>query len=213
LVGLVGACALAAVALARADAKFIFLDLQPNANHKLVDDLHETPGTNLVNLGQGEQTLMGVPFKIGEKIIHLKGAHVPKAPEKVEGIKVGEKFDRLHILHTTGYGEGSEPPVEDGTEIGAYVVHYADGATERLPIRYGEDLRDWWDWPDRPNVTRAKLAWTGTNKAAEVYGRMIRLFRVEWTNPHSEKEVKIIDFTSKATECDPLLVALTLEKK
>src|SRR5262249_34261894 len=128
--------ALAWVTAARADLRFSFIDLQPKANQKLADDLHDTTGNNLAKVPMGEQTLEGVKFKIGEKMIHLKGAHALGAPEKVEGIKLGAKFDRLHILHATGYGDG----VADGTEIGAYVVHYADNTTERIPIVYGEDL-------------------------------------------------------------------------
>jgi hypothetical protein len=207
-------CSVMALALstaARAETKFTFIDLQPRANQKLADDLHESQGNNLAKVPTGEQKLADVPFKLGEKMIHLKGAHSPSAPEKVEGIKVGAKFDRLHILHSTGYG--NDPAVGDGTEIGAYVVHYADGATERIPIVYGEDLRDWWVMPDKPAVKRAKVAWEGTNAAAEGMGTKIRLYRVEWTNPHPEKEVATIDAVSKGLECDPFLIALTLEKK
>lgn len=203
--------ALAFVAGARADSKYTFVDLQPKANQKLAEDLHETQGNNLSKVPTGEQKLADVPFKIGEKMVHVKGAHSPAAPEKVEGIKVGEKFDRLHILHSTGYG--NEPAVDDGTEIGAYVVHYADGTTERIPIVYGEDLRDWWVSPAKPDVKRARVAWEGTNPAAEGMGAKIRLFRVEWANPHPDREVATIDVVSKGLESDPFLVALTLEKK
>jgi hypothetical protein len=131
----------------------------------------------------------------------------------VEGILVKAKFDRLHILHSTGYGEGMETPFEEGTEIGAYVVRYDDKSTERIPIVYGEDLRDWWDWPDRPETKRAKVVWTGSNTASENNQRQIRLFEVVWTNPHPDSEVATIDMESKDTVCDPFLVALTLEKK
>ena len=211
LAALLCSLTLLAAASARAAAKFTFVDLQPKANQKLADDLHGSEGNHLRNVPQGEQKLKEVPFKIGEKLIHLKGAHAPDAPEKVEGIKVDARFDRLHLLHSTGYG--NEPAVEDGTEIGAYVVHYADDTTERIPIVYGEDLRDWWVSPDKPEVKRAKVAWEGTNPAAEGMGTKIRLFRVEWTNPHPEKEVASVDFLSRNTECDPFLVALTLEQK
>jgi len=203
--------ALALSTPAPAESKYTFVDLQPKANQKLADDLHESQGNNLAKVPTGEQKLADVSFKIGEKMVHLKGIHSPAAPEKVEGIKVGAKLDRLHILHSTGYG--NEPAVNDGTEIGAYVVHYADGTTERVPILYGEDLRDWWVLPDRPAVKRAKVAWEGTNAAAEGMGAKIRLYRVEWTNPHPEKEVATIDMLSKGLECDPFLVALTLEKQ
>jgi hypothetical protein len=198
--------------VAGADAKFTFVDLQSKANHKLADDLHGTEGNHLANVPKGEQTLAGTRFRIGEKMVHLRGEHAQDLPEKVEGIKVDATFDRLHILHSTGYGEGGGP-LADGTEIGAYVVHYADNTTQRIPIIYGEDLRDWWISPERPDVKRATVAWTGTNPAAEGSGQKIRLFSVAWDNPHADKKVASIDFISKGTECDPFLLALTVEKK
>ena len=44
-------------------------------------------------------------------------------------------------------------------------------------------------------------------------GAKIRLYAMVWTNPHPDKPVAAIDFQSAGTECDPFLVALTLEKK
>jgi hypothetical protein len=205
--------ALAAAATA-AEPTFVFVDLQAQANQKLSDDLHNSEGNNLAKVPQGEQKLGETRFKIGEKMIHVRGtAGAADAPLKVEGVPVNAKFDRLHILHSTGYGEAMNEPFADGTEIGSYVVRYADKSTEHIGIIYGEDLRDWYDWPDRPDVKRAKVAWTGTNAASENNQRQIRLFEVVWENPHPDKEVATIDVESKETVCDPFLVALTLEKK
>lgn len=207
-------CGLALLAAAAAaEPKFTFVDLQPQANVKLADNLSRTlEGNHLGNVPQGEQKLGGTRWQIGEKFIHLRGQNVPDLPEKVEGIKVDASFDQLHILHSTEYGEGMEVPFAESTEIGAYVVHYADKSTEKIPIVYGEDLRDWWDWPDRTSLKRANVAWTGTNPAAESAQRQIRLFSVTWTNPHPDRTVATIDFQSSNTDCDPFLVALTLEK-
>jgi hypothetical protein len=202
------ACAARATA---AEAKLTFIDLQGKANQNLSEDLHEAQGNNLENVPRGEQKMAGTSFKIGEKMIHLKSEHVEDAPEKVEAITVDGTFDRLHILHSTGYGE-VEPLMEDGTEIGAYVVHYADKTTERIPIVYGEDVRDWYDW-NRIDVKRGKIAWTGTNAASEGNQRHIRLFALDWNNPHPEKTVATIDVESKVTQCDPFVLAITLEKK
>jgi beta-galactosidase len=145
-------------------------------------------------------------------MLHLRGQHAADAPEKIEGIKIDTEFVRLHLLHSTGYGE-AENPVADGTVIGEYVVHYADDTTARIPIVYGEDVRDWWVNPARSELKRAKPAWTGTNAPAEANMAQIRLYSVAWENPHPEKKVRTIDFVSKKTECDPFLIALTVEKK
>jgi hypothetical protein len=190
---------------------FKFVDIQPKANHALKEDMGaDYEGNNLGNLPQGEQKLEDTPFKIGEKMIRLKGNNDETLPEKVEDIKVDAKFEKLHILHSTEYRVGEDA---DDKEIGAYVVHYADKTEERIPIVYNEDLQDWWGYPGSPEVTRAKVAWTGNNTAADNFGDdiKIRLFDLTWTNPHPEKEVATIDFTSKETMCKPFLVALTLE--
>jgi hypothetical protein len=198
-------------AAAAADPKFTFLDLQPKGNHRLAEDLHGTQGNHLGGVPQGELKFEGSRWKIGEQMIHLRGENAKDAPEAVEGIKVGAKFDRLHILHSTGYGEN--PQFTEGTEIGAYTVVYADDTTERIPIIYGDDVRDWWDWPERMSLKRAKVAWTGTNPPAMQNERKVRLFGVVWTNPHPGKEVQTIGVNSSDTPCDPFVVALTIETK
>ena len=101
---------------------------------------------------------------------------------------------------------------QEGKEIATYIVHYADKTDEKIPVKYGEDVRDWWVNPDRNKLTNAKVAWTGSNEAASAMDRKVALYAVVWKNPHPEKQVSTIDFVSKNTMCDPFLVALSLEK-
>ena len=89
---------------------------------------------------------------------------------------------------------------DDGTEIGAYIVHYADRTSERIPIIYGADLHDWWRTGDSVEASRAKIAWAGKNEAAGEDDE-IRLFSTRWKNPHPEKRVVDIDFETKGTAC------------
>jgi hypothetical protein len=187
-----------------------FLDIQDKANAELNADQGNYEGNNLKEVPRGEQTLAEARFKVGEKFIHIRGDKEPDLPEKVEGIKVDSAFEKLHILHSTGHGEGMGME-EDGKEVGAYVVHYADKTEARIPIIYGQDLRDWWDWPERPDVTRAKVAWKGDNPAATQNQRKVRLYAVVWPNPHPDKTVATIDYVSGNTLCDPFLIALSLE--
>ncbi|HEV3165330.1 MAG TPA: hypothetical protein VGZ22_14985 [Isosphaeraceae bacterium] len=211
--------AFAATVGATEDSKYTFVDLQPKGNHALKDDMGpQFPGNNLESLPKGEQKLEGTPFKIGEKMIRLKGAdEADELPDSVEDIKVGAVFKTLYILQATEYSINDDA---DDKEIGAYVVHYADKTEERIPIVYGQHLQDWWGYPGLAEVTDAKVAWTGTNKGADSFaeennvdGIKIRLFSSSWTNPHPEKEVATIDFTSKKTQCKPFVVALTTEKE
>lgn len=207
-----GCVGLALLAAAADEPKWQFVDIQPYGNQKLNEDFHEFKGNNLQSLPQGEQELQGSRFKIGEKMIELRAEMNPERPEKVTGIKVNAKFDRLHILQACAYGEGQEEET-DGNEVGAYIVHYADGSDVAIRIGYGEDVRDWWDWLGKNTLKRAKVAWTGTNDVSTQNDRTIRLFSEAWENPHPEKEVSTIDFVSNVGKCAPFVVALSLESK
>jgi hypothetical protein len=189
--------------------RFTFVDLQPSGNHRLSDALGDLAGNNLAGVPQGRQMLGGTWFNLGERLIRLRGQLSPQPPEAVRAIAIGARFDTLHILQSTMFGNAFG--ADDGTEIGAYVVRYADRTEERIPIIYGQDVRDWWRSSDSANPSRSKLAWAGQNEAAGKVDE-IRLFASRWENPHPGKRVMAIDFESKNTACAPFLVALTLER-
>jgi hypothetical protein len=155
------------------------------------------------------QKLGGSIFKIGERLILLRGNLTPQYPAAVNAIPINARFDAFYVLHATMFGSGFG--VNDGTEIGTYVVHYADQTAERIPVLYGRDMRDWWHDSDQGEPSRAALAWGGKNDANSAEGA-IRLFASEWQNPHPEKRVASIDFESKDTACAPFLVAMTVER-
>jgi len=196
----------------KSDKKWICLDLQPNANQKLKDDFHDNafPGNNLANLPQGEQTLEGVKFKIGEKLIQLTSTQqsVAAKPEKVEGIKVDAKTAKLHILHATGW------ETEDGARIGEYTVNWDDGSSATIPIEYGKDVLDWWCNPNSGEPARSKVAWKGDNEGAKSLNCTIRLYMTTWENPKPDTKIKSIDYsTNKKTPAAPFCVAITAEEK
>ena len=200
------------VAPADEGPSYRYVDLGPKGNQALAQDIG-VKGNHLKEVPQGKHDFAGTTFQVGEKMVHVRGESKSELPEKVEGIKVGARFDNLHILQSTEFGEMPRK-VKDGTAIGAYVVHYADKTVETIPIVYGEDVRDWWDsMMDRNKLKRAKVAWRGKNNYSAENGREIRLFSEAWTNPHPDKMVTTIDVVSKKTACAPFLVALTLETK
>ncbi len=80
-----------------------------------------------------------------------------------------------------------------------------------LPILYGQDVQNWWHNQERWDVSRATVAWTGSNAAVMASNGSLRLCKRTWDNPHPEVEVESIDFTSTGTKCAPFLIALTLE--
>lgn len=157
----------------------------------------------------GRQVLGQVPFEIrgvvqldGKKIREWKRTEFPVA---VNGIIVGRKFQTLHLLHGAG-GVFDE----DGTTIGALVLHYADDSTDSIDIKNGEHVRDWWGDPQQPITgTNSVLAWTGTNPALQKYGGAnpgeLRIYRSTFINPQVEKLVKTIDFKSAMNNSSPVL--------
>jgi beta-glucosidase len=188
------------------------LDLQPYANVALDEDFHSYVGNNLKPLPRGKQMFKNVEFAIGEKFIQLASQQAPDYPAKVEGIPVNRQLTRMHFLHATGWGSPSMP---DGTAIGSFEIRYDDKTTATIPIEYGRDLRDWWDFDDAAPTTRAEVVWKSKNEASTNFqagGVGIRLFQLTWTNPHPEKTVAAFDYVStNETMCAPFLVAVTTD--
>jgi hypothetical protein len=191
----------------KAEPKWIFIDLQAKANHKLADDYRPaSPGNTLKELKTGEQTLADVKFNIGEKYLQLGSTMLPEGPEKIEGITVDRTFHKLHILHATGWD------ADEDTIIGEYVITFADDTSTTIPIRYGKDLLNWWS-DESVEPGEAKVAWKGENEASHKVNKKIRLYRMTWENPKPEQKVKTIDYTStKQTAAAPFCVAITAEE-
>jgi hypothetical protein len=193
------------------DKKWVFVDLQPQGNQNLKDDFHGSiRANNLARLPQGEQTLEGIKFKIGDKLIQLTSTQdsVADLPEKVEGIKLNATATKVHILHATAWA------TEEGALIGEYTINWDDGRSVTIPIEYGKDVLDWWCTPESPEPTRGKVVWKGDNDGAKSRNASIRLYLTTWENPKPDKKIKSIDYsTNKQTPCAPFCVAMTLETK
>ncbi len=209
---------LVAASAAAAAEKIGYIDLGSKANREITDNLGSgLEGNNLADLPTGEQTLEGLKFKIGPGLIQLGSTLLANAPDKVEGIAVGKKVTKLHVLHATCWGrnEGTPRFVENGTLIGQYIVHYDDKSEEGIPIVYGEDVRDWFFDEDDPEPTRGKVVWKGDNAFAKDVNCRIRLYALEWKNPKPERQVVRIDYTSRKEEtaAAPFCVAISVEEK
>ncbi len=187
--------------------RLTFVDLAAHGNDSLADG----PGGSLNDLNllpRGVQKMGDYYFRIGEMMAHVQSTRRPEMPRAVKGIKVHAHGNRLRILHATQW------VVEPGTMIGAYLIHYNDGSDERIPIVYGRNLVNWWSFPSvKDEPTEARVAWTGSNESTGPDRSIkIRLFATAWTNPHPEREVATLDMLSAGTDCDPFLVAVTLER-
>jgi len=184
------------------------------ANQSLDETMHGgAEGNNLAMLVAGSHVMGGVPFNVERKILCLgnKEGIAAHLPERIDGIPVvNKRASRLHFLHATGW----KAP-KDGTPIGHYEIHYADGTTEMAKIVYGVDVRDWWDSDGTLAVDDGRMVWTGSNPAIMQQSpgaQQIRLFLSTWENPRPDEDIATIDFVGyKATECAPFCVAITID--
>jgi hypothetical protein len=168
-------------------------------------------GNHLAEVPRGIQVFADTRFDV-RGLIQVLGNPNPRGiyrhPKQVRGIHIDRKLKRLQILHSIQCG-----PQPDGTRVGHYLVYYANGRREEIPILYGHDARDWHELRDEPvGVTGAVIAWKGNNPYSVAAGnRSIRLFKRTWENPFPDTEVTTMDFVAEHESAHPFLVALTAE--
>jgi hypothetical protein len=83
-----------------------------------------------------------------------------------------------------------------------------------LDLVYGQDVREWWYDPDKPDAEttgRGQVVWTGTNPVANQYGKRLRLYLTTRENPRPGMKVTTFDFVSTMTDSAPFLIAVTVE--
>jgi len=180
-----------------------FIDLTRFYTLSLDDDVTGRYGYTLSALPKGIQTLGKTPYDV-RGIVQVSSSEFAgrgiKFPESVTGIRVGLKCQSLRFLHASRWTE------DNGTRIGIYVIHYANGSDVKLPIVFGVSLRDWRPMHDpTPKIDGPVLAWKGVDKA----GQEFLLFESEWINPDPDLEVASIDMISTMTTAAPFLVAVT----
>ncbi len=191
------------------------IDLSAHYNAALTDSWHPASnmagetGNDLSELPRGVQKLHGIEFDL-RGLIQVSGSGGQNSrgpfPEAAKGIKVGLRCARLHFLHGTGFVD------REGQQIGSYTIHYADGQTNRIPIVYGEDVRDWWAYNGLAKETkRATVAWSGKNKATQANGLGLQLFRRPWDNPRPDVLIESVDFSACKARSIPFLIAITAE--
>jgi len=184
------------------------IDLACCYNASLNEPWHPGDDNNdLSSLPLGTQILAGVAFDVrGLVQVGAESRTREKYPAKVEGIGIERKCNRLQFLHSAI----NCSLISKGTQIGSYIVHYANGQRHEIPIAVGRELADWWNQPNEEDDGLI-VAWEGTNEATRKIGRTIRLFKTTWDNPSPEIAVKSIDFVSTHETAAPFLVAITVE--
>ena len=164
---------------------------------------------NPLDLAAGNRLLAGVQFHIGDGIIQLAGPPTPQMPTAVNGISLHRQVVRLYVLHATQNGLKSQG-VGEGELIAEYRVHYCDGELATIPVRIGQDVRDWWTLEDEP-LEHSQVGWVGSNKGVARYHGYLRLYLSRWDNPHPEKSLQTIDYVATGSKSAPFCVAITAE--
>jgi hypothetical protein len=172
--------------------KYFNHDLDENVTARIGEGLQGSPGPiNLSKLPRGKQLYSGVPLEI-DRAIALRGSTLPQdksLPQKVSGIRVGQKVAGLYFLHRFAY------PARDREQF-RYILHFADGTEVEIPIISGEE-----------------------NILGRFQRNNVRLFPppfdlvggggvAEWVNPKPTVVVESVDFVGADTG-DAVLLGIT----
>ena len=188
------------------------VDLSEYYNHTLFEDPYRTKDDKSDGAWIWRSLPIGlVPFNDilfdVRGIIRLSGQAAAGAvfsrplPVEVKGIAINRQATWIHFLHTVV----AQRKVQEGEEVGYYQIHYADGETRRLPIRYGRDVVIMVD-NEFAVATHGALAWD-----EGMYQSHKSLCHSTWENPRPEVTITAVDFVSTNSVPAPLLMAVTLE--
>jgi hypothetical protein len=170
----------------------------------------EGPFNDLRELKTGLRTFYGVPFRIidasgngGRGIIVLRGTGAtPTLPGAVTGIPIPDgRVRNLYFLHASAW------PGQTGDRIGHYVVHYADGSTETIPLETNRTSGNWWQGWTKTEESRPVPVPVKNTPDGQPGWRYLRV--LEWQNPRPATAVTGLDFVSASGWATPILLAVT----
>jgi hypothetical protein len=181
---------------------FVNLEKYSNAGLKTNWLGGEIQERSLADLPDGTNVFAGATFRV-EGVVQLQGATLKQRglryPEAVKDIPIQMTCSNLHFLQGTAW------PTSEGSKIGAYIIHFADGSEVEFPIKYGVDVRDWSFHQQDPNQ-EVGAAWF--SKQHPIF---YRLYTSTWQNPHPNVEITSVDYVSSMTICAPFLLGITAE--
>ena len=148
----------------------------------------------------------GVPFDFirpdqndDRACVILRSTRQPYLPDVVRGIAVNLRAEALYFLHAGAW-------LRKGEEAFRYIVHYADGTTNAIPMVADRDFGDWWIDGRRAGLARSVNYVTGWVNSE---GRGFHALR--WENPCPDKTIATIDIESACGETIPIIEAITAE--
>jgi thiol-disulfide isomerase/thioredoxin/uncharacterized GH25 family protein len=182
------------------------LDLKPFYTKVFV-----TPqGTNSTYKGYfGRKIVDGLPFDVdGDCVLYGQSVadYNKVRPNDILGVKIGRKFDELHLIHSVQWREFH------GCPAAIIRLHYADGSSHDFEIRYGFQVIDWarLSTEEQEILTDpdTKIIWRGEG----VLKGTGRLFKTVLRNPFPNKKVDSMDLISTRSRASYMLAAATVAK-
>jgi hypothetical protein len=150
----------------------------------------------------GENRFAGVTYQVRD----FKTSPLPVAisldgpsertplPKTVAGIKVDRTAAALFFLHTwKKTADWKDPGQGDRTPpaVWTYTVHYQDGKSEVVPVRYLDGTGPWLS-ADPRGLPHAVVAWSA-GTAADPAAPHAVVYQMQWTNPRPEVGITTID--------------------
>ncbi|MEK7397724.1 MAG: hypothetical protein AAB116_12405, partial [Candidatus Poribacteria bacterium] len=189
---------------------FVFVDLKPSANSKIINTSWWTGAAGSSDLEElvakakdgaefdmpwGEK----VPFKVIDGIIRLFGTNSAGNPKSVVGIKVDAKAQSVYFAHMTGWENAGAPSYK-------FVINYDDGSKQELLIESHKNSDDWCHIPAQLQDKNSFQFW----KEPGVTCGTVSVIATKWDNPQTGKTIKTIDAISLETGAVPGIFAITL---
>jgi tetratricopeptide (TPR) repeat protein len=192
----------------------------PAAKPNLIDLTlgYSTSLTNLQMLGAGDDAFSELPtgiHAVGGTEFDIRGLVCSRAYQfarpSVTAIPVNLRCRALHFLQGAAYAYLG--PGNDSRGAGRYTVHYEDQRTQEIPVFIGRHLQDWFYFEGRPvEASEAPVVWVGLNaRTRDIAQTFVRLYKMSWTNPFPDLQIKSIDFEAEGSSAMPFLIALTAQ--
>lgn len=162
-------------------------------------------------LPTGDQTFAGVRYNVYHfttspvpEAVGIGGNNVPSnLPDQVTGIPVGKKADALFFLQAARIDNrrnDAEKKQGKAYEMAAYIVHYADGQTTRVPVLSEINVESYHQTREAAPLPGAQIAWSapyaGSDQVAAAYSQ-------QWTNPRPDAEISSVDVVRGADNRGP----------
>lgn len=136
-------------------------------------------------------------------------------PKKIHDIRVDQKAEAIHFLHS--FCNQRYP--NENEQLGTYTIHYTDGSSAVFPIRYGPEILPWfielnaYNEPNPSAEQGPQKVWhsRSTHPIRETDERESRLFKTIWQNPRSDRTIDSISLESNEIGGGIFVVAITLE--